>query len=486
MRQSALIIGIANYPHNALTNPVNDANSMESAFKTLGIASTKIIDAGIIALRESFDKYIKDLQIYEVAIIYFAGHGLEISGENFLCAIDTDFSSENRIRYTALSLNYILDQLKTTNTYTKIIIIDACRDNPFTRGLRTVNSSTLAPVFAPLGSLIAFSTSPGQYALDGRDGNGAYTYSLLQHILVNDLKIEELFKRVRNTLYTLTSKAQVSWEHTSLMTDFYFSTSTLIGAYNSNYSNVALADETYNYTQATPIADIIRSLRSYNWYNQNTTINKINRIDINSANKDDLFVLGRNIYQAAIGNAWDVQTYLENINSNLEYFIDEARFHILNGIVFEIYFNKSGNLRDEFKSMNIDIVYNLLFDDKYKDSLHFIDSKLKIYDFRVVYQPANKNHIILNIVFDIFNEMHRVVSIELDGRNILYNHNGTSIWVPNDNLILITKEELQSLLIKKIGVPSYKLSIFYGNLPIEINRICVPFKFNLLTRVIRE
>jgi hypothetical protein len=490
MRSKAFIIGMTNYvnPQNVLQNCVNDANSIKDAFTQLGIDSTKITNAGITELRNSFDLYIQELINYEVAIVFFAGHGLEIAGENYLCAIDTNFSSLNHIRYSSLPLNYIIDELQRTKIYTKIIILDACRDNPFIRGLRSSNRLELAPVSAPLGSLIAFSTSPGQSASDGGSiNNGAYTYSLLQHILINDLKIEELFKRVRNTLFSLTNKTQISWEHTSLMNDFYFCSSQLIGIINSNYSSFAIADETFNYSKNNEITNIITDLRSCSWHLQNPAAYKINRIDTTKCNIDELFVLGRNIYQAGIGPGYNISGYFSNIRANLNYFPEEVQYHILNGIIFEIYFNSKGILRDEFKSDGIDIVYSLLSEDEKRSSLLFIDSKLRNYDFRILYKPVSGDNITLNIKYEEYKITdYRLIEIDLNGINILYNSKGTGIWEPNDNLKYITKEEFKILLIKKIGIPSYKLSIFYLHLPSENNEFYIPMEFNLYNRSIHD
>jgi len=490
MRSKAFIIGMTDYidPQNKLQNCVNDANDIYEAFLKLGIDCAKSINTKIAELTDIFDKYILELVNYEVAIIFFAGHGIEYGGENFLCAIDTNFSSLNHIKYSALSLNYIIDELQKTKIYTKIIILDACRDSPFIRGLRGSIKLELAPVSAPLGSLIAFSTSPGQTVSDGEHlKNGAYTYSLLKHILVKDVKIEELFKRVRNTLFSLSNKTQISWEHTSLMSDFYFSSSQLVGAFNSNYSSFALADVTFDYTRDKPIINIIKALHSCSWHSQNPAAYQINFINIQDCNMDELFVLGRNIYQAGIGPGFDIYSYFTNINSNLNYFPDEARFHILNGIVYEIYFNNQGILREDFKSDRIDIVYNLLNEDKNRGSLLYIDSKLRVYDFRILYKPILSDNISLNIICEQFAEQkYRITGIYLDGVNILYNIDGTGICEPNNSRMLCSKDEIQTIIIKKIGVPSYKLSIFYLYLPEDASELYIPRNFNLYNRSIHD
>ncbi|MCI5208970.1 MAG: caspase family protein, partial [Candidatus Electrothrix sp. ATG2] len=279
MRKLAFIVGMSEYPDDILVNPVNDADAIDIAFKDLGIDTIKKVNIGVADLKDNLDIFKETLRNYEVAIFFFAGHGTEIEGENYLCAIDTDFKSLNRIQYSSLALSYLINLLEDTNIYTKIIILDACRENPFERRLRSAKGSQLAPVFAPLGTIVAYATSPGQLASDGKNENGAYTYSLLQHIYTNDLKIEELFKRTRNTLYALTAKKQLSWEHTSLMGDFYFCNSSLSGNFNSSYSKEAIADSTYNYDINTPVISVVKTLRSCNWDRQNPAIKRISLID---------------------------------------------------------------------------------------------------------------------------------------------------------------------------------------------------------------
>jgi len=445
-----------------------------------------MINTGIADLKDSLDHFREELRKYEVAIFFYAGHGTEIDGENYLCTIDTDFKSLTRIQYSSLPLSYLINLLEETNAYTKIIILDACRENPFERRLRSAKGTQLAPVFAPLGTIIAYATSPGQIASDGKNGNGAYTYSLLQHIFTNDLKIEELFKRTRNTLYALTSKRQLSWEHTSLMGDFYFCNSSLTGEFNSSYSKEALADSTFNYTINTPVINIVNALRSCNWDKQNPVIRRINSIDFENAKHDELFLLGRNIYQSGVGPAFNAADYLNNIHSNLSTLDDEVRFHILNGITYEIFFNNRGLLREEFKVGGIDVAFGELLDANNRNSLVFIDSALESYDFRFLYKPLLSESIVLNIVCEKYkDDLYRLLEINHDGKNILYNFDGTSEYIPDDDIIRMTKERIQNELIKKIGVPSYKLSTHFVDLP-EEEELCIPYAFKLLNFPIKS
>jgi uncharacterized caspase-like protein len=142
---------------------------------------------------------------------------------NYLIAKDTEADDETDVESGALSLNEVISRMEPKNgaTRTNIIILDACRDNPFERKWRG-KPRGLAPVYAPRGTLVAFATSPGQFASDGAGRNGLYTEALLKHIEEPDLAVEAMFKRVRNTLGAATKQKQISWEHTSLAGEFYF------------------------------------------------------------------------------------------------------------------------------------------------------------------------------------------------------------------------------------------------------------------------
>lgn len=487
MRKLAFVVGISNYPDNQLDNPANDADSIADAFFRLGIESIKIKNAEIVEIKDRFDEYLSRLNAYEVALIFFAGHGMEIEGENYLCAVNTDFSSLNRIQYSSLALSYIIHGLEQTDVYTKIVILDACRDNPFERRLRGIPTSGLAPVFAPLGTIIAFATSPGQVASDGRNGNGAYTYSLLQHIFTNDLKIEEMFKRARNTLYALTLKRQLSWEHTSLMGDFYFSISTLTGEFISNYSADVIADASYNYTVPNPFITYINELRSHDWNRQNPAIARFHSQPLNEATKDILFLLGRNIYQAGVGPAWNASSFLDSIQTNIRLLGEEIKYHLLNGMLFEIYFNHDGILRDEFKSEKIDIIYSAVFEDPMKQSVSFIAGKLQDYQFRILFNPLIDNVVTLSIICEQYrDDIYRIIQIQCDGRNVLYYSNGVSEYVPDDSIILLDRNAIKKVIVQKTGIPTYKLNINFVNIPESIDRICIPYEFKLLKYPIRS
>ena len=162
-----------------------------------------------------------------VGLFYFAGHGVQLNGLNYLVPIDADINSEDETRLQSVDLS---DLLHTMNAAGRdgglnLVVLDACRNNPFARGWRSASRGLAAPADSPSGTLIAFATSPGEVAYDGREGNSPYTQGLAQTILRPGLSIEQTFKATRIFVQAATAKEarpQVPWETTSLTGDFYF------------------------------------------------------------------------------------------------------------------------------------------------------------------------------------------------------------------------------------------------------------------------
>lgn len=241
-RLTALVIGNAAYEHaGVLTNPTNDAEDIAAKLAGCGFAVSKAIDCSVLDMDRALKRFKKSLSDNDVGLFFFAGHGMQIEGENYLAAVNTDTAGEDEAKYSSLALNRVIEVMEKAGTSTNIIILDACRDNPFERAWRrSAAARGLAPVYAPKGTLIAFATSPGQVASDGKGRNGAYTAALLQHIETPDCSIENMFKRVRNTLSAATRTKQISWEHTSLSGEFFFNLS--LGVRIDAYSDAALSD----------------------------------------------------------------------------------------------------------------------------------------------------------------------------------------------------------------------------------------------------
>ena len=225
-KRMALVIGNADYVSGgSLDNPANDARSMESALKNLGFEVVKYENADQRNMRRAIDLFGAKLKGYDTALFFYAGHGVQVKGSNYLIPVNANLKSENDVEYDCVDAGRVLAKMEDAGTRTNIVILDACRDNPFERSWRRgARGAGLAFMNAPSGSLIAYATSPGKTASDGTGSNGLYTSSLLEHIFTPNIKIEEVFKRVRSSVMRKTGKEQTPWESTSLTGDFYFKT----------------------------------------------------------------------------------------------------------------------------------------------------------------------------------------------------------------------------------------------------------------------
>ncbi len=217
----ALVIGNGAYKEGPLANPVNDAHAIALALKESGftvISRENIDQRGMLAaLREFGDK----LRAGGTGLFYYAGHGMQIKGRNYLIPVGASIDREDEVAYSAVDAQAVLDKMEAAGNVANIMILDACRNNPFTRSTRS-GQAGLAQMDAPVGTLVAYATSPGAVASDGSGANGLYTQHLLTAIRQPGSKVEDVFKRVRANVRRDSQGKQVPWESTSLEGDFYF------------------------------------------------------------------------------------------------------------------------------------------------------------------------------------------------------------------------------------------------------------------------
>ena len=174
-------------------------------------------------MKRAMDEFGQKLKKYDIGLFFYAGHGLQVNGSNYLIPIDAKLENENDVEYDCVRAGRILAKMESAGSSTNIVILDACRDNPFERGWRRgTQGNGLAFMNAPSGSLIAYATSPGSTAADGTGRNGLYTSALLEHIITPNITIEDVFKRVRTTVRLQSASKQIPWESTSLEGNFYF------------------------------------------------------------------------------------------------------------------------------------------------------------------------------------------------------------------------------------------------------------------------
>ncbi|MFZ3136184.1 MAG: caspase family protein [Thermodesulfovibrionales bacterium] len=220
----ALVIGCSEYNYaGVLANPLNDANSIEEKLQSLGFDVLKILNPNQKELKKIIDDFGDTLKGYDVGLFYFAGHGVQVKGMNYLIPVDANLKTERMVEYDCVEASRVLGYMEDSKALVNIVILDACRDNPFERSWgRGVSLRGLTTMNAPSGSLIAYSTSPGKTASDGDGVNGLYTHSLIEHIGSKQVTIMTMFQNVRKDVMTKSKNEQIPWESTSLTADYFF------------------------------------------------------------------------------------------------------------------------------------------------------------------------------------------------------------------------------------------------------------------------
>jgi len=233
-RRIALVIGNGAYKSAPLKNPVGDANAVADSLKALGYAVTLRENTTLRELVETLREFSIRAAQASVRLLFYAGHGIQAKGRNFLLPVDTEPQAEDEIAAKSVDVGEFIDRLSALKHGTNIVVLDACRVNPFAGGVyvgpdgrrlkfRGLTPTGLAPLDAPVGTLVAFSTAPNGVALDGASGkHSIYAKHLLANLDAPGLPIEQLFKRVRIGVAEETQRVQVPWESSSLTSEFCF------------------------------------------------------------------------------------------------------------------------------------------------------------------------------------------------------------------------------------------------------------------------
>jgi uncharacterized caspase-like protein len=217
----ALVIGNSRYAAMPLQNPANDAAAIAATLKETGFAVDLRLDAKKTVMEEAIRGFAERAGKQKaVGLFYFAGHGLQLSWRNFLVPVDASPKTAEEVPKQAVDIAILLQGLGWADNPMNIIILDACRDNPFDSELKT--GKGLSQMDAPIGTLLAYATAPGNTASDGSGRNGLYTENLLREMRKPDTRIEDVFKRVRLAVRRASQGQQIPWESTSLEDDFYF------------------------------------------------------------------------------------------------------------------------------------------------------------------------------------------------------------------------------------------------------------------------
>ena len=222
-KRIALVIGNSTYTTApALKNPSNDARDMAAALKALGFDVSSGVNVGQREMKRLIREFGQRLKGGGHGLFYYAGHGVQAKGHNYMIPVDAEIQSEADVEDSGVDVNLVLSYMDDAQNHLNIVILDACRNNPFARSFRSA-SDGLAQVDAPTGTLIAYATAPGRVAADGVGENGLYTSELLKAMRVPGLTATEMFMQVRREVMARTGNKQVPWEASSLTGSFYFS-----------------------------------------------------------------------------------------------------------------------------------------------------------------------------------------------------------------------------------------------------------------------
>ena len=400
---------------------MKDAECVAEKMLRLGFKVSLETDSTVENFDRRLQEFEKDSKNYEVALFYYSGHGLEIEGQNYLTGVDTSFVDATSAKHTSIPLTEVIDRMRSKSLKIKILILDACRNNPLPD--RGINKG-LAPVNAPRGTIIAFSTSPGESAMDyGGGENSIYTAAFLKHIEDANIPIEEFFKRVRTTVYTLSNGKQTSWEHTSLIGDFCFNAGQLVHASNLPYADSVVLDST--------------------WQSSGSNVDKI----------------------------------IERFRSHLRRWTQSGKNHILNGILFEIYFNSQGMFRrNMIKSGMLDKVCALESMKEYADSFDFIKEQLLPFRDFLYYIPSTnpKSLPVEALIEDVEYEGiggRKKIAPTLTKLCI----NGRDILAEEDEDIMrrtLNFEDLEKRLAVELAVPKARLTLSVNR---KVEQVKVPW-----------
>ena len=239
----ALVIGNSEYQYaSPLKNPKNDSSDIAATLEDLYFKTTLLQNATKQQIEIEVGKLLEKLKDEDsVGLFYYAGHGVQLQGDNFLVPVETQAGTDQQIKNQSFNIANLLSGMRKLKTATNIIILDACRDNPFkniakagsrsasptnSRGLKNINipklDTGLSKLNAPPNTLIAFATAPGRVAQDGYGRNSPYTNQLIKSMQRSGLSVGQVFRQVRASVVSKTKGEQVPWESSSLIEDFYF------------------------------------------------------------------------------------------------------------------------------------------------------------------------------------------------------------------------------------------------------------------------
>ena len=473
MRKLALCIGNDDYEILPKLNCcIADATAMEEQLNFLGFDTILKTNLDREGLADEILRFAEQISQYDAVLLYYAGHGFQADGDNILAPIDLNVNNRPAaIRMSAFPLSELMNQLNQFPEQTKIVILDACRETLGYRG----SFQDFAPVSAPQGSVIAFATSPGQASKENATtGHGRYTEALLQYMSLPRVPVETVFKKVRESLVVGTGGTQIPWEHTSLIGEFYFNPDTIYDGVS--YSWEAKADNRFYFVPDSPVKSIVEGLKTYNWPQQEDAVNRISGIDFSEASSNELFVLGRNVYQAACGSSFACQRFINNFGATKR-IPDQAKLHILNGMAYEIYYDARNNLRTHYKTSCLASVVKYLEQPEFYASREFIASHLCKIEDRPIYIPGQNERMLFIVKGKTTEDGYQIEDISYRGKSVFFNAEGSNYVDSNAWMIENRCFTFEQSVIACVAAPSDCVQFEYDNSTINHeSELLIPYE----------
>ena len=217
----ALVVGNSKYADAPLKNPVNDAEDTAKALENLGFTVTKVLDTDRIAFQKAVEEFGKSIIGKQAACFYYAGHGIQVAGENFLLPVGETLNNEAEVQYKAVNAGLVLAQMEAAKCPINLVVLDACRNNPLSKTGRS-SVKGLAQVQGPAGSVIVYATAAGQIAGDGDGRNGVFTAAFLKHLTTPGQDIDLFLRVVSGEVQKASEGKQVPWRSSNLTQGFCF------------------------------------------------------------------------------------------------------------------------------------------------------------------------------------------------------------------------------------------------------------------------
>lgn len=221
-RKMALVVGNSAYPKSPLRNPANDARAIAGMLTELGFQTQSALDVNLRNLERSVNEFVSRVGPGDVAMFYYAGHGIQLEGENYLVPVDFDAKDEADAKYASYSVSRVQERLEKAGARVVLMVLDACRNNPFQASRSVTGGGGLAAMGSGKGTLIAFATAPGKTADDNpRGNNGLFTSHLVTALKEPGLSVDQVFNRVRERVYEDSGGKQVPWTVSSVIGDLF-------------------------------------------------------------------------------------------------------------------------------------------------------------------------------------------------------------------------------------------------------------------------